>query len=123
MAARFDCNLDLGPDTIGTRDENGLFQTRRQPKHSAEATKFSNDAAGESGFGKFLYAGFRCIGGIDVHTGASIAKRVFTHAGNASSNATSRRMSRIRCSISGLVTVIKRSIENFSTAKEPITEP
>src|SRR3954471_17045416 len=118
-----DGHFDFGADTVSARYEHGLSETGRHPEHSAETTERADDASREGGLYELLYSLLCRVGRIDIHTGASVAKRFVAHAGSASSNATSRRMSRIRWSISARVTVIRRSIENFSTAKDPITEP
>src|SRR5206468_2007443 len=123
VAIRIDGNLNLGSHAVRARHQNGFAEPGWNAEHAAESAESAHDAGGEGGFYELPDAILGSVGSIDVYPGASVAKRVVAHAGNASSNATRRRMSRIRWSISARVTVINRSIENFSTAKEPITEP
>src|SRR5437870_4487558 len=96
VSSRIDRSFDFGTDAIRARHQNGFPEAGRDPKHSAESTKVTYDAAREGGFYELLDAILGGVGGIDVHPGASIAKRIVAHAGSASSNATNRRMSRIR---------------------------
>ena len=54
---------------------------------------------------------------------AIVERRSSRHAGRSSSNATSRRNSATRADDVGRRDLEQRSIENFSTANEPIAEP
>src|SRR5512132_1004814 len=92
----FDCDPDLGPNSIGARDQNGLVDPSGNAKHYAKAAEFSDHAMRDGGFHQLPDATLRRCGSIDIDSGASVTKRVVFHAGNSSSNATSRRMSRMR---------------------------
>src|SRR6185436_13520795 len=105
---RVDGNLDLGAHTIGTGDQNRLPEAGGNAEHPAEAAKGSDDTGGEGGLYELLDPLLCRIGRIDIHAGASVAEGVgvcawidagrapIAHAGSASSNATRRRMSRMR---------------------------
>src|SRR6202521_4977236 len=91
-----DRDFDFRPDAVGAGDQYRFLETRRNPEHSAEAAKSAEDARRESGFNQLFYLSLRCVGGVQIYAGASVAKRIIAHAGSSSSNATKRRMSLMR---------------------------
>src|SRR5438045_7985269 len=123
VPASFDGNFGFGADAIGAGDENRLSQTGRDAEHSAKTAKPTHYKARECRLNELFDSVFCRVGNVDINAGASVTKRVVAHADSASSKATSLRIWRIRWSISARVTVSSRSIENFSTANDPSTEP
>src|SRR2546423_7666038 len=116
-------DFDFRSDAVSARDQDRFLQAGGNPEHSPEATESTEHTRGESRFYQLFYPILHCVRGVEIDAGASVAKRIIAHAGSSSSNATRRRMSLMRWSISARVTVMSRSIENFSTANEPITDP
>jgi hypothetical protein len=96
VPASLDRHFDLGSHAIRARDKNWLLEIRRNSEHSGEATEAAYDTFGECRFGELSDSFLRRVGSIDVDSSASVAKRVIAHAGSSSSNATSRRISRMR---------------------------
>src|SRR5205085_6952277 len=110
-----DRDLDLRADAVGARDEDGLLRVRRGAEHSAEAAELSDDARGEGGFHETLDAPLRFVRRLDVDSRIAVVQ-----AHISSSKATSRRNSATRSAIWRASTSSSRSMENFSTANEPI---
>ena len=96
VAPRFNRDLDLGSHAIRARNEHGLFEIRGNAKHSTEASEPADNAFGKRGLDQLPDAGFCRVRSIDIDSGAPVTKRVVGHAGSSSSNATSRRISRMR---------------------------
>ena len=125
VPASLDGDLDLRSDAVGAGDEHRTFGLGWHAEHAAESTEATTRARREGGLDEALDARLGIVRGVDVDAGATVIERAAAvgHASISCSNATRRWNSRTRAATSAGPSSSKRSIENFSTAKDPIAEP